>query len=103
MIRLTRPSTGATVTATFSLPVDEAPSGRCAVVGEFNDWQPDVTVLRRRGKRMSASVQLEPGRRYEFRYRDQAGGWFDDPDAESWADNGFGGVNAVIDLTDRTG
>jgi 1,4-alpha-glucan branching enzyme len=84
------------VKVTFTLPAD---GRRVAVAGDFNQWDPAATPLRKRGKTCSASVTLDAGQRYAFRYVDDGGRWFDDDQAEGFESNGLGGTNCIIDLT----
>jgi 1,4-alpha-glucan branching enzyme len=100
VIRLGAVHRDGSVKATFTLPAG-SDDQRVAVVGEFNGWDPEATIMRRRGQKQSASVTLEAGQRYAFRYRDASGAWFDDPTIDLRDDNGVGGTNCVIDLTDR--
>lgn len=98
MIRC-EPVKGDKVKVTFTLPADE-PSGTVAVAGDFNDWDTSSTTLRKRGDKRSASLTLEPGRRYAFRYRAADGSWFNDEAAHGYERNDYGDENAIIDLTD---
>jgi 1,4-alpha-glucan branching enzyme len=78
MIR--RRSRAGHVKITFALPVN-AISGRCSVVGDFNQWQPGCHELRRRGNgTRSASVTLPAGTRIRFRYLAEGDRWFNDPE-----------------------
>ncbi|HWC09899.1 MAG TPA: isoamylase early set domain-containing protein [Acidimicrobiales bacterium] len=86
------------VKVTFEIPADGADS-QVSVVGDFNDWDPLATPLVRRGKTMRASVVLDAGRRYAFRYLADGGRWFDDDAADDHQMNGFGGSDSVVDLT----
>lgn len=84
---------GSQVKVTFSLLAD----GRSiAVAGDFNHWDPVATPLKKRGKKVSASVTLDAGDHCRFRYVDGDGNWFDDEEADAFADNGLGGTNGVI-------
>lgn len=69
------------VKVTFALPLELA-SGRCSVVGDFNEWLPGLHELRKRtnGTR-SASVTVPRGTVLRFRYLAEDGNWFNDPDA----------------------
>jgi hypothetical protein len=51
------------------------------------------------GGRLIATVALETGRTYQFRYRSAAGTWFNDDQADDYVPNEFGGANCLIDLT----
>ncbi len=86
------------VRITFQLPV-EYMLGTVSVVGDFNGWRPGATVFQGRGSVRTAWVEVEPGRRYRFRYFSEGGGWFDDDDAEEYEPNALGTRNGVIDLT----
>ena len=73
--------------------------GTVSVVGDFNDWQPGVTTFRGRGSVRSAIVEVEPGRRYAFRYLADGGSWFDEAEPDDYARNHQGVLNGVVDLT----
>lgn len=90
------------VKVTFVLPVENGnpAAAKVAVAGEFNGWDPQATVLRKRGESRSASVTLDAGQRYAFRYVDTAEDrWFNDEAADSYERNEFGGENSIVDLT----
>lgn len=93
---------GGRVRVTFTLPADGDGDGDgdgVSVVGVFNDWDPGALRMRRRGSTRAASVELDSGRRYAFRYVTAEGEWFDDDNVSEYEPNGFGGSNGVIDLT----
>ena len=83
------------VKVTFVLPYD-ADQPNISVVGDFNDWTPDSTKLvKRNNGTCSASVSLEPGQRYLFRY--YAGDtWFNDEEADGYAMGEHGAENCVL-------
>jgi 1,4-alpha-glucan branching enzyme len=87
------------VKVTFSIPLEWLDRG-ASVVGDFNDWDPAATPLRKQGPVRTASVVLEPGRVYAFRYLDSLGRWHDDPAADDVRSNAAGGTDCVIDLRD---
>lgn len=98
MIRRAPVKGGEHVKVTFVLPVDG--NGKVAVAGDFNDWDPSATVLRKRGESRSASVTLGAGHRYAFRYVDVAAGrWFNDEAADGYERNEFGEENSILDLS----
>jgi 1,4-alpha-glucan branching enzyme len=84
---------------TFEL-AGRAESIRIALVGDFNGWRAGPNMFKRRGDLEVASVTLSAGRRYEFRYVDENGTWFNDEAADGYVPNRFGGDNSVIDLRD---
>lgn len=85
------------VKVSFSIP-HEWCDGAVSVVGDFNDWDPLATPLRKRGDVRTAAVVLESGREYRFRYLDAHGRWHDDPEADRMLPNELGGADCVIDL-----
>jgi hypothetical protein len=92
----TRKLSRAKVRVTFELP-DDGPT--VGVAGEFNGWDPAATPLKKRAGARRASVVLESGQRYGFRYRSSEGEWFNDPQAHTYQQNEFGEWNGIIDLS----
>lgn len=86
------------VKATFTVLVD-GHVDPVAVVGDFNDWDPTATPLIRRGEHCMASVELDSGQRYAFRYLAEGGEWFNDEAADGYESNGLGGDNSILDLS----
>lgn len=82
---------------TFCLP-RAAANGRMAVVGDFNDWDPSATRMRKRGPTLIATVTLPAGRRYAFLYLCEDGAWLNDPEADAYVGNQFGSDNGILDL-----
>jgi hypothetical protein len=77
-----------------------APSARAvAVAGDFNGWRPDATPLERGPDGVwFARVPLGPGNwSYSFVIDGQ---WVEDPLADTWRADGFGGKNAVVRVGD---
>ena len=70
-------------------------ASQVAVAGDFNGWRPDATPLERGVDGVwHAVVPLEAGRwSYSFVVD---GRWTEDPLAEAWRNDGFGGRNAVV-------
>ncbi|MFI5041397.1 MAG: isoamylase early set domain-containing protein [Acidimicrobiales bacterium] len=97
MIEKTHKQRGQAAKVTFSIPVDWVDRA-ASVVGDFNDWDPAATPLRKRGSVRTASVMLAAGRSYRFRYVDTDGHWYDDPEPDTMVPNGFGGADCVVDL-----
>lgn len=82
------------VKVTFMLP---AGSPKAAVVGDFNDWNPEANPLIRRSNQMySSAVELEKGERYAFRYQLEDGGWLGEAEADAEEPNEFGSSNSII-------
>jgi len=77
-----------------------APNARTvALAGDFNGWRPETTPLTRgAGGVWMAEVPLARG---TFSYSFVVDGkWVEDPLADSWRADGFGGRNAVVRVGD---
>jgi hypothetical protein len=77
-----------------------APRARSvSLAGDFNAWQPDATPLERGADGVwFVRVPLSQGNwSYSFVVDGQ---WVEDPLAESWRADGFGGKNAVVRVGD---
>lgn len=99
MLRKER-TAGGKVKVTFSMPALEGVTD-LYLVGSFNDWSDTGTPLVRGADgSWSAALTLETGWAYQYRYRDQDGGWHNDWAADSYVPNEFGSENSVVDLTD---
>ncbi len=70
---------------TFRVPKSDAgDAAKAAVVGEFNDWQTAATPMTRlKDGSFKATVDLAPGREYQFRYLLDDGRWINDTEAEA--------------------
>lgn len=63
------------VKCTFVLPLEQAPEAT-SVVGDFNDWDPMATPLKKRSNgTRSASVEVPAGATVQFRYLADGGVW----------------------------
>ena len=84
------------VKVTFVLPYDPEVA-QVSVVGDFNSWTPgkNKMVKRNNGTR-SASITLDPGQQYLFRYFSNDGVWFNDDRADDYEPNGIDGFNCVV-------
>lgn len=86
---------------TFKIPVEMANAARQAnVVGEFNDWSTSATPMKRsKNGAFSATIELEKGRSYQFRYLLEQSRWENDADADGYLPTPFGNShNSVINL-----
>ncbi len=66
------------------------------ILGDFNDWTPQPMKRTRRGI-YQYTVELKPGRRYQYRYRID-GRWENDWDADAYTPNPYGEDNSVVIL-----
>jgi 1,4-alpha-glucan branching enzyme len=84
------------VKVTFVIPHDPS-QPRVSVVGDFNDWDPAATPLvKRANNTRSASVNLDPNKRYAFRYYTAEGHWFNDDSADAFEPSEHGSENCII-------
>lgn len=68
-----------------------------ALVGDFNGWDSSATIMTPvNGDELAATVTLHTGRRYEFRYHDGRGRWFNDEAADDYTDSPAGAINGVL-------
>lgn len=89
------------VKVSFEIPVAELPEGleiaTIHLVGDFNGWQPNGAELHylKRGA-FTVTVELEPGREYQYRYLINGEHWYNDWQADRYADNGYGNDNCCV-------
>ena len=93
-----QPGRNGSCKVTFVLPA-EAGANAAHVCGEFNEWSPTATPMKRRKDgSFGATVTLEAGRRYRFRYLLSDGHWENDWAADDYVSNEFGGEDSVIEV-----
>ena len=77
-------------------------AARVSIVGDFNDWDPAATPLRRAGDHAWwVVVNLRPGR-YRYSFVVDGTRWVADPGAPRAADNDFGAESSVVTIPGRT-
>lgn len=80
---------------TFSLPEKEA--NEAYIVGDFNAWQEQATPMKKGKGGFSATLELEPGREYQFRYLLDGSKWANDDAADGYYPTPFHDAeNSVI-------
>lgn len=88
---------GGTVRVSFELPGDIAQS-HVAVVGDFNDWNPEAHPMRRLKKgTWKKDIYLAPDQSYRFRYLVDGTRWHNDDAADRFEPNGYNTTNSVIE------
>jgi 1,4-alpha-glucan branching enzyme len=81
---------------TFDLPA-ELDIEQAAVVGEFNDWSESANPMTTADDgRWTATVSLDPGRSFRFRYHLGEDRWENDWNADHYVGNDFGGADSVV-------
>ena len=75
-----------TCKVTFSLDANEvADASSVALVGDFNNWNPEETILKKRKDGgFSATLTLPVGETVKFRYLVDAERWINDPEADGY-------------------
>lgn len=91
------PTTGR-VSVEFRLP-PEAGAEEAWLCGDFNDWSLDATPMRRTDDgALVATLELDPGRSYRFRYWLGNDQWENDWSADAYVENDFGGHDSMLTL-----
>ena len=90
-----------TCKVTFNIP-ESIGNGieQAHVVGEFNAWSTSATPMKRlKNGAFRATVELDTGRSYQFRYLLGQSHWENDPEADGYSPSPFrDSHNSVIDL-----
>lgn len=78
-------------------------ASRVAIVGDFNDWDEEVSPLRRVSDKgvWTITIPLAPGR-YHYTFVVDGTTWVPDPDAPRTLQDDFGRPNSVITVGDAT-
>lgn len=85
-----------TVKVTFEL-APETQVEQAVVVGEFNDWDPAATPMKRKKDgTFSVALNLESGKQYRYKYYVDGQRWVNDPQADATAPNIFGTQDSVV-------
>lgn len=95
MIKKTESQDGATK-VTFVVPLVSTPRS-VSVVGDFNGWDPLRHPMQKRSNgTRSVAVELPAGSMFEFKYLDEEGNWFCDPDTDQVPQPAFGCTNSLL-------
>lgn len=83
---------------TFSLPQAAANGAKeVKVLGDFNNWEQDKGIpMKVKNGEYVASVELEAGKEYQFRYLLDNETWENDGAADGYAPTPFGVENSVV-------
>ncbi len=83
---------------TFKVPAEMAPNAsKVFVVGDFNDWDKKGQALKPlKNGSFSATLDLEQGREYQFRYLIDGQNWENDDEADKYVHSPFGTQNSVV-------
>jgi predicted flap endonuclease-1-like 5' DNA nuclease len=88
---------------TFVLPKESfhaESANTVKVLGEFNNWNWEEGLTMKPAKdAFQASIKLDAGKSYQFRYVVEGQGWLNDPAADRYVPSPFPGIdNSVIDV-----
>ena len=93
------PLSGKNVEVTFRMPPLPGVV-ELFLCGEFNNWRTSGAPLTQEADgSWEATLVLEGGRSYRFRYYDNQGLWYTDWEADAHVPNEFGSEDSVLDLT----
>ena len=82
---------------TFTMP--EAIEAKTAyLVGDFNDWDLQAMPMKKKQGQFTLTIELMPGREYQFRYLVNDADWYNDWNADRYTPNPFGGDNSVLSV-----
>lgn len=84
------------VKVTFSLP-SQVQGENVHLVGDFNAWDEAATPMKRhKDGSFSATLTLDKGKEYQFRYLVNGSEWHNDWEADRYVPNPFSGDNSVV-------
>ena len=96
---LKKPVAGGKVEVTFRMPpLDDVVE--LSLCGDFNNWNvKGVPLSQDSDGTWFATIVLDAGKSYRFRYYDNQGRWHNDREADAYVPNDFGSEDSVLDLT----
>ncbi|MDD3823397.1 MAG: isoamylase early set domain-containing protein [Sphaerochaetaceae bacterium] len=82
------------------LRLDAPQAEQVVVVGDWNDWEVGAQRLAKSENDRTWSIEMELERGKEYRYQFVIDGerWIADPNAYMQVDDGFGGVNSLLEM-----
>ena len=81
------------------MPQEAFPGAKTVqVVGEFNDWDKKTGVKMKKQKNglYKASINLDAGKEYQYRYLVDGESWENDWEADKYVDSTLGVENSVV-------
>lgn len=95
MLKKTRSTDNGTIKVAFVLG-SQPEAHHVHVAGTFNNWQASTPMKRQKDGTWRATVELEPGRNYEFRYLVDGNHWVNDEAADAYVPNPFWADNCLL-------
>jgi 1,4-alpha-glucan branching enzyme len=88
---------GTTCKVTFVLPAETA-ENNVAVLGDFNSWNPEQGTMKfvKKDKVWKATVSVNAGENYNFRYLADGATWLNDEQADAFVASPFFSENGVL-------
>lgn len=80
----------------FTLKNEDAE--KVEILGLNSDWKTPVVMNKKKDGTFTCELSLPKNTQHEFKYRIDASKWVDEPEADSFQPNIFGGKNSVIVL-----
>jgi Glycogen recognition site of AMP-activated protein kinase len=80
----------------FSFTVENAET--IEILGLNSDWENSVIMSKKKDGTFSADVNLPKDSTHEFKYLVNEKEWLNEPEADTVAQNVYGGTNSVISL-----
>lgn len=70
------------------------------VAGDWNNWDSESQRLAKtgRGDEWSIELELESGKEYRYQFVIDGERWINDPSARMQVEDGFGGVNSILEM-----
>jgi 1,4-alpha-glucan branching enzyme len=84
---------------TFKLPKEAAPEAKkVTIVGEFNEWSQSKNAMKKlKNGSFSATLDLETGKEYSYKYLIDGETWENDWEADKYTSAGIGAEeNSVV-------
>jgi 1,4-alpha-glucan branching enzyme len=98
MLKKSYSKTGRYCRVTFELP-PEIRAESASLCGEFNQWDPSKNPMtRRKDGRFTATVSLETGKDYRFKYKLDGEHWENDIQADAYVPNVFATEDSVVKI-----
>ena len=96
MLKKSYTKTGKACRVTFQLP-ENVEGAKASLLGEFNSWDSAATPMKKLKKGgFSATVSLDAGQEYRFRYLVDGERWLNDEQPDSLVVNRFGSQDCVV-------
>lgn len=98
MLKKNYAKSGKSCRVTFKLP-SEVEAETAALCGEFNEWDAEANPMKKlKDGSFSATVSLDAGQTYRFRYLLDGTRWENDWEADAYVPNSHGTDDSLIEV-----